>query len=144
MISRTTDAFFMAVCILLMCGCSESLPTLQGKVTIDGNPPPNENISGSTISFEPVGGKGGATTYALIQPDGSYEVKTGATSGMAQGEYRVRIATVIGIPAPPTPDNPNPKLNLWAPARYNNYETSGLTVTVGPGENIHNFELTSD
>lgn len=133
-----------AVVLLLIIGlatvpaCSPGTPTLRGVVTVDGELPPEDLRA--TISFEPVV-PGTATAFASIDEEGNYEAMTGAKPGLAAGEYRVRISTPIGIVVPGMPAE---KVPMWAPLSYNDYETSGLSVTVKPGSNTHNFELKSD
>lgn len=129
----------LILCAISITGCGNELPTLTGKVTLDGNPPP-EDLGSGTISFTHV--DGGSTAFANIQPDGSYEAKTGAAEGLKPGRYKVRVAAVIGAVPPPSPDNPSPRINFWHPQRYNT-ENSGLEVEVEPGSNVYDIELKS-
>jgi hypothetical protein len=126
----------LPLCLALLVGCGERLPTVSGKVTIDGKPVPE-----GMISFQPVAG--GAIAVAPIQPDGSYEVKTGTDAGLKEGEYTIVVQAPKGIIPAPTPQNPNPKFERWVPAWYGNPETSELKYTVTPGSHTHDLELTS-
>ncbi|MFO0899630.1 MAG: hypothetical protein U0836_19555 [Pirellulales bacterium] len=122
----------LALCV----GCGESLPTVSGKVTIDGKPVPE-----GMISFQPQ--PSGAIAVAPIRPDGSYEVKTGTATGLKPGEYIIVVQAPKGIPPAPTAQNPNPKFERWVPAKYGNPETSGLQLTVTSGSITHNLDLKS-
>lgn len=133
---RTLLCILAAATAVSLAGCGDQMPTLTGNVTVDGQPPPPE-LKG-TISFEPVAG-GAATAFSVVAADGSYQAMTGSTPGLAAGEYRVKMALPLGVPPP---DNPT-SIKFWAPLSYNNYETSGLTVTVEKGRNTKDFELSS-
>ncbi len=134
--SRATFSLAFAVLFAAVAGCSEKLPTVSGKVTIDGKAVPE-----GMISFQPVGG--GPIAVARISPDGSYSVKTGTASGLKPGEYKIAVSAPKGIIPAPTPDNPNPKIERWVPLKYNDIEKSGLSITVASGSTEHNLELKS-
>src|SRR5690348_3321206 len=99
---RIAGLAFLAMLLAVSVGCSEKMPRVYGQVTIDGKAVPE-----GMISFQPV--SGGAIAMAPIKPDGSYEVKTGNTTGLAPGEYNIAVSAPKGIPPAPTPDNPKPK-----------------------------------
>ncbi len=133
---RIAGCICLAALLGMASGCSEKMPRVYGKVTIDGKEVPE-----GMISFQPVGG--GAIAVAPIESDGSYEVKTGSTTGLAPGEYNIAVSAPKGIPPAPTPDNPKPKFERWVPVRYNDIEKSGLTINVTSGSTEKNLELTS-
>lgn len=111
--------------------------TLTGTVTLDGNALPR-----GTVAFHPLSGGPGA--YATIDPDGTYDVRTGRERGLPAGEYEVTVTahepstitqTATGGPPPPG--------KAITPAWYRWKESSGLRVTVDRGSNEINLELTS-
>jgi len=65
-------------------------------------------------------------------------------TGIPLDYTKVSIAAVKGVPPPATPANPNPRVERWTPAYMSDADRSGLTVTVEPGRNTHDFELTSE
>lgn len=120
------------------------LGTVHGRVTLKGKP-----IERGTVRFESV--VPGATLLAALGPGGAYEVRTYEGLGIAPGEYRVSISPVgigtgadkaipllAGAPKQPKPKNPP----LQIPEQYQKTSSSGLKVTVAPGENqSFDFEL---
>jgi len=118
-------------------GCSEKKPAVFGLVTLDGKPLDNGNIT-----FSPVDGDG-QTSGAIIGPDGRYRADASPT------KLKVVISSsrLVGtrkmydnVPDSPTVD----VLAEVLPARYSDMKRTELTVTIAPGENEKNFELTSD
>ncbi len=133
---RVLPCIGLVLVLALVGGCSEKMPRVYGLVTIDGKPVPE-----GMISFQPVGG--GSIAVARIGPDGAYEVKTGTAAGLAPGEYRIAVSAPKGIIPPPTPQNPNPKIERWVPLKYNDIEKSGLAINVTSGSTEYNLELKS-
>jgi hypothetical protein len=70
-------------------------------------------------------------------------VKTGNATGLAPGEYKIAVSAPKGIRPAPTGTSPNPKIERWAPLKYNDIEKSGLSLTVASGSTTHNLELES-
>jgi hypothetical protein len=128
--------------LLLLAGCQGQPPDLtqvRGKVWYKG-----AVLKGGTIVFTPDASRGhrGDPACAEIQPDGSYQLKTGDNHGAAPGWHRVTIAAV----SPGTtslkghPYNPLPRSLL--PDRYRDPELSGLRCEVKPNQpNTIDFQL---
>lgn len=133
---KNQSFWFLGIVSLALTGCgSGSEATVIGLVTLDGKP-----LDRGSVSFVPV--TSGAGASASIGNDGSYEVQTGAISGMSPGDYVVTVrANGDPIPradgGPPTPGKP------ITPAKYNSRNTSGLQYTIQPGANEINLELKS-
>jgi len=119
---------------LFATGCGNGMESLSGKVTVQGKIVPE-----GTISFR--NKESGTIAVSVIEKDGSYSVKTGSKGGLKAGEYEVTIAALKGIHPPATPENPYSKFPRWSAARYADYETSGLTLTVRRGSNVKDFDL---
>ena len=64
-------------------------------------------------------------------------MSSGRKEGATTGEYRVSIrgGEDLGV------ERAGPAPASKIPAKYNSSQTSGLTVTVEPGENTHDFDL---
>ena len=72
---------------------------------------------------------------ALVKDDGSFVLGTyGKEDGAPPGEYRVSVQWLVQTQKIETEGNPLPR-NLL-PARYGNFETSGLDVQIQQGENV--------
>ncbi|MGL4513546.1 MAG: hypothetical protein ACRCT8_10680 [Lacipirellulaceae bacterium] len=86
----------------------------------------------------------GASASGSIDGSGSYKVKTGRELGVSSGQYAVTVfaveksASLYGKNGGPPP--PGKRLT---PEWYGSTDTSGLTITVEPGSNAHDFELNS-
>ena len=79
---------------------------------------------------------------ALIESDGTYDVRTNRDLGLDLGEYKVAVSSreIVkrergGLPVPG---------KYLAPKRYGNTETSGLHYTIAKGSNTIDIELTSE
>ena len=91
-------------------------------------------LKGYSLSFEAEGGKSSA--MGEVNADGTFQLSTfGANDGAVPGKYRV----AINQPANPDPDKPPTKSKL--PAKYGNFESSGLNVEIKPGTNNVELEL---
>jgi hypothetical protein len=119
------------------CGGSSSEAFVDGLVSLDGTAVP-----AGSISFVPSGG--GAQAYAMSDDSGHYEAYTGREPGLKPGEYKVTVVarerpkvnhTESGGPAPPGA--------AITPRWYASPDTSTLAVSVEPGSNEINLELTS-
>ena len=117
------------------CGASESLGTVRGNVTSDGQP-----VAEATISFRNT--ETGESASAQLDASGAYQI-TGA-GGVDPGTYKViilppEVEVSLGPNSPPTTrqkEMPN------LPKRYRSIQTTPLSAEVGNGENEINFELT--
>jgi hypothetical protein len=121
--------------VLIVTGCGGPYDaSVTGVATLDGSPIPR-----GTVKYIPNGA--GPSAYGLIEEDGSYTLMTGREDGLPSGSYTVTVvANEKSIPsanpsAPPTPGKP------ITPPWYRTESTSGLNVTVQPGSNEINLEL---
>jgi hypothetical protein len=125
-----------AIATILTCffvvGCSGEvnappLGTVTGKVTLDG-----KSVTNVTVNFESANGQ---IAFGNTDPSGIYELKfRSGLKGAEVGMNKVRIETVLDAPAPAGYKDP-------IPAKYNSRST--LQMSVQPGKNTHDFELTS-
>src|SRR5689334_17734513 len=119
-------------------GCGPSKPPMapvKGKVTLNGQP-----LKTGSILTVPEAGKG---AYALIGPDGYFELGTYAkTDGALVGTHKVAVVAAAENKGRKGPEGSGTK--LLVPDRYVNVEMSQLTIEVKPGEtNTPTLELTS-
>lgn len=132
--SRIGVAVGIAFFCIVMCGCQDGLPAkVSGTITIDG-----EAVSSvvGEVMFHPTAG--GAMAMAPLNPDGTYSISTGATSGLEPGSYdvTVRVAEVQEA----TGGNAPAQKNL-SPARYGDREKADLSAEVTEGDNVFDFDL---
>jgi hypothetical protein len=134
---RWLAGLLAAVLVSTAGGCSEKKPVVFGVVTLDGKPLDNGNIT-----FSPVEGDG-QTSGAIIGPDGRYRADASPT----RLKVVISSSRVVGkrklydnVPDSPTED----VLAEVLPARYSDLKRTELTVTIAPGDNEKNFDLTSD
>ena len=122
-----------------LCGCSgaakDNIPKLgkvKGTVTLDSKPVADIMVTFTPDGARPSGGKTDASgNYTLMFND--------TLEGAAVGSHKVRLMKVIAPGAPLTPEN-NPQTAI--PAKY--FMNSQLTAEVKEGDNVLNFELTSN
>ena len=117
---------------LVGCGESKTSP-VNGRVKLkDGSDV--SVLKGYSLTFESEGGK--SSSVGEVNADGTFQLSTfGANDGAVPGKYRVAINPLIN----PNPDKPPTKSKLSA--KYENLESSGLTVEVKPGQNNIELEL---
>jgi hypothetical protein len=86
----------------------------------------------------------GSTSYASIESSGKYTAQTGRGFGIRPGTYAVAVVS-RAEPTQMTGANGGPGMpgKLITPEWYGSATTSGLTITIEPGSNTHDFELTS-
>jgi hypothetical protein len=133
-----------AVCaaglLFLAAGCgaeSLELAPVRGKVSYRGQP-----LRSGSIVFapHPVRNGPGPLARADIQPDGTFQLKSGTTLGAVPGLHRVTVVAVTETPAVPGQRFTRPRSLL--PEKYRDPELSGLSYTVEAGrENVVNFNL---
>jgi hypothetical protein len=133
--------WFIGVLALVPMGCGKeasNLTPVRGKVYFRGVP-----LTGGTIVFTPDPERGGSgpLSFAEIQPDGSYALRTSQAMGAVAGWHRVTItdaAPTVALPgAPSAPTSPPP-----LPRKYSDPEQSGECREVQPSkENVIDFNL---
>ena len=105
---------------LVLTGCGGGLKPVHGKVTLpDGQP-----AAGSLVVFESEGEGNALTARGEVQADGSYRLGTlQPGDGVPPGKYRVLIA-------PPAAANAEAPTRPPFPAKYSDFQTSGLEYQV--------------
>ncbi|WP_166823307.1 Ig-like domain-containing protein [Thalassoroseus pseudoceratinae] len=130
--------------VLGFMGCGNGLSTLEGTVTVDGNPAPE----GINLSFTPADGTG-SPSYASTDADGHYEAAFSfQKKGIKAGEHRVQLVPgndsgsntmpQIGPDGKPVPSS-KPKRPQF-PKEY--YQEIQL-ITVESGHNTIDLDLKS-
>jgi hypothetical protein len=145
---------FFLLC-LLSNGCRPegiAVNAVEGTVTLDGQP-----FEDVTVTFMPTG-SGGDMGFAGTNAQGKYQLSMlGARplAGITEGEYNVTFdKTVPDGPRPTEAEladpnfEPSGKYNMdktkqLVPKKYLDASTSGFTVKVEKGKNVHNFDLLS-
>jgi len=136
--------------LLAVLGCGgDGLPRrypVSGRVTYQGKPVPK-----GEVTFSPTRDNG-RTAAGNIQGDGSYRLTTmNPGDGALPGRYRVSVTAVAvdfsevettkgGPPLSEEAEEILPRIH-YAPSRYENPDTSGLTAEVKPQSNTINFVL---
>jgi hypothetical protein len=124
-IARTT--FLVAFVAMTLSGCGNPPPeiaTLEGKVTVGG-----KVVTSGLVGIRSEDGV--TQTSAEIRPDGTYSV-----IGAPVGPALLRVETSSYRTLEPEPGNkqtsprPNPRY-VETPKRYEKFETSGLSTTIG-------------
>jgi hypothetical protein len=120
-------------------GCGRHPAKLSGAVTLDGKPLPT-----GMISLSPA--RSGPSAYGEITPDGRFELKTGSEKGLEPGEYVVTVAANAVGPDEPVPESggPPPIRPLITPPKYADVSTSPLRITVKPGSQKLDIELSTE
>ncbi len=133
--TSAAKALCFAVCDLVLTGCGGRYDsTVNGTVTLDGNPVPR-----GAVSFSPQGS--GATAYGLIKENGGYTLQTGREAGLPPGQYVATVAANEESAARGKDGGPPPLGKPITPDWYRSPSTSGLTFEVKPGDNKINLEL---
>jgi hypothetical protein len=119
--------------LLLAIGCGGGMAQVKGKVKFkDGSDV--SVLAGYTVTFESEDAK--SSSIGEIGPDGTFQLSTlGQNDGAPPGKYRV----VITPPGSSDPERPPPKSQI--PAKYFNFDTSGLTAEIKPGRNTIELEV---
>ncbi len=110
--------------------------SVQGVVTLDGNPVPT-----GAISYVPT--NGGPQAYALVDQAGNYEVFTGREAGLPPGEYGVTVVSRKSSTTPSAGGGPPPPGEPITPRWYASANTSGLKFNIEPGSNDIDLKLTT-
>jgi hypothetical protein len=120
-------------------GCGNSLASVAGKVTLDGEPIRGGEDVRATVYFNPAG-SGGVAAVGLVDENGEYRLATGSEAGVPPGEYKVTFtaAQLVRNAAGGAPGG-----KRISPPRYAVADTSGLSFTVEPGSNTYDLVLSS-
>jgi hypothetical protein len=121
----------MCLVLLPAAGCgagSPSLVSVTGRVTYRGVP-----LRTGCVVFAPDPQRGGTGPLAVaqIQPDGSYQLRTGDAAGAVAGWHRVTVVSLETTAARPGELYAIPR--LLVPAKYADPEMSGLSREVSAG-----------
>ena len=128
----------LAVTVLV--GCGNGLSTVEGTVTLDGQPIAGGPRMYGTVTFYPESGSG-VPAVGIIDERGRYELKSGSRDGVEPGSYLVGIA-VKKVSMPTTPGG-MPQPTLITPKKYASVTESGFREVVTPGSNTFDFDLLS-
>lgn len=140
--SATTNCMNVSVRLMVLglavaafgCGAKEKLGRIHGKVSFQGQP-----VSEGLVLFSSA--EKGVNMNSQLGADGVYEVIMAKGAGLPLGTYKVCVSpppafVPIGEPAPKKPkEYPN------IPAKYRNFNTSGLTVEVKDGDNPFDIDM---
>lgn len=144
--------------LALFSGCNRksrlSVSPVQGRVTFSGKAVPRARVVFVPADSTASEGKKRVLPFADTDAQGNFEMKTYVDGdGAPPGKYRVSIIGIIGRSSGGVgKDNPGgessngPNQGLVIPAdivkKFGDAETSGIEVTVQPGENkLQPFEL---
>ena len=122
-------------------GCEEQTSTVKGVVTLDNKPLFVSKGARGTVVFEPATGHR-APLNANIGAEGQFELAVGSKRTAHPGAYRVAVSVVEIIG--PTAENPEPTGRRLTAPKYASVETSGLEISIGPGENDVMIPLVSE
>jgi hypothetical protein len=122
--------------MLLGCGGSREKPCpVFGKATFQGKP-----ISAGVIRFS--NPQAAIDMTADIGVDGAYEVRMAHGAGLPEGTYRVAVMPPRRPwPLGPIKERPKPPDCRNIPEKYRQPLTSGLTLTVKPGDNRFDVDM---
>lgn len=128
----------VAATLVVAVGCGGPYDaTVSGVVTLDGTP-----LGRGQVAFYPT--SAGPPGIGRIDESGRYEINTGREAGLPSGQYDV---TVIANEPPEKSEGerggPPPAGKLITPAWYKTRQHSNLSVTVEPGDNEIDLELSS-
>jgi hypothetical protein len=128
-----TASWVLLFASLVLTGCGTGTPPLvavTGHVSYHGQPLP-----GGVIVFAPDSAKGsnGPVASAVIQPDGSFTLRTADSPGAAVGWHRVTVVCV----SDPDPDVTGSRYAVpvsLIPEKYRSADLSGLSREVRGGQ----------
>ncbi|MFI4874615.1 MAG: carboxypeptidase-like regulatory domain-containing protein [Blastopirellula sp. JB062] len=134
-LNRFAATLMVVAAAMTAAGCGNSefadLSRVTGQVTMDGQP-----LAGVVVSYYPASGR---PVKATTDDQGQYDlVYIRDVRGAEPGQYKVEIKKEF---RPKTIEESRMKRASEIPARYNTNST--LTAEVVPGENVIDFELTS-
>ena len=128
----------VAIIPVLLSGCgsgnSLDLAPVTGKVTFQGEP-----LDHGTVIFFPPGGTKGPQASGMIQPDGSFTMKTSSKAGAVVGKHKVMVQCRRVV----TPEEAKYLVmgELLIPRQYANPNSTPLQIDVEKGGNEFPIEL---
>jgi hypothetical protein len=128
----------LAVLVAAVAGCGRRAE-VSGTVTLDGVP-----VTNGVVTFTPR--SAGASAYAAINADGRYTAQTGASVGLAPGDYVVTVAANLpaGEGGPTGPGQYSDGISpLSTPQRYADRSQSPLRALLKSGTQELRLELSS-
>lgn len=132
----TWTGALLTLIALAVAGCGGSgleLADVSGKVLLNGQP-----LSKGSVVTVPPAGRG---SFGILQPDGTFELASGRLPGAQVGTHKVSIVAFENGGGQGAESQQGKSL---VPERYNNPESSGLTLEVkSDEENSPVFELKS-
>ena len=125
-------SLFCSTLISGLTGCSDGKPervTVSGQVLIDGQP-----LTTGNIKFVPEGARPSA---GVIDPTGHFTLTCyDGNDGVIPGNHRVQISASEILS--------ESKVKWWAPKKYADFRSSGLTYTINEPTDDLVIELTWD
>jgi hypothetical protein len=134
-------ALILAAFALVSLGCREQPTTVEGLVTLDGQPLAIEKGKRGSVVFQPAASEG-ATLTGLIDAKGHYELASGGSVVVPPRAYWVTVSAMEFVPA--SEDHPQSSGRLITPAKYASATDSGFRIEVQPGPNKVDLAMTSD
>jgi hypothetical protein len=130
--SRLLLVFAAGVLALWACGACKKprdIAPVFGKITFRGEP-----VAEGLVIFQD-------KEQAKIASDGTYRVKVMEGDGLYFGDYEIRVSppVVDQLEMSKTPPKEKPYANI--PARYRNFQSSGLRLSVGSGDNPFDIDM---
>jgi hypothetical protein len=146
-VSKSVHLLAVCFAFVVAAGCEEGrlqVNPVHGQVTYKG-----QGVSNATVIFFPTGPVAEQLKkmrpYAYADQNGRFSLKTYVTGdGAPPGQYRVGIIAVVGSDRESNDGSQRKSAALprMLVQKYGNHETSGIEVTVEPGENnLEPFEL---
>jgi hypothetical protein len=126
--------------VLASLGCREQPTTVEGVVTLDGQPLAIEKGMRGSVVFQPAASEG-ATLTGLIDAKGHYELASGGSVVVPPRAYWVTVSAMELVPA--SEDQPQSSGRLITPAKYASATDSGFRIEVQPGPNKVDLAMTS-
>jgi hypothetical protein len=140
MASFRHDVSFVVIVVVLGlamvgCGSGKRLEPVAGKVTFEGKP-----VAKAQIRF--VNREAAIDMMAVADDNGVYKVVMAKGAGLPVGEYRVAVMPpVVDVPIGQTARPMNVEQRSNIPDKYRRPETSGLALTVKPGDNVLDVDM---
>jgi hypothetical protein len=142
LLTSVRSACLLAVLAVSLSGCDSfglgRIVPVKGQVTLDGKP-----LTTGSLVFKPDAAKGNQSKFepaSSIGADGSYSLFTKEKEGAPLGWYNVGIVAQEAA----NPADPYAAMKPLVPARYNDAETSGVSVEVvaSPAAGAYDLKLT--